>query len=100
VRLAVAARPAVSWLAPDPTAGCVTGTVRLLVVASSPRRIASVRFFDGKRRVATIRKGTVGVFAASWKAGKVKRGRHTLTAVAADAGGKTATARQSLRVCR
>ena len=59
-----------------------------------------MRFFDGRRRIATVRKNTVGLFAASWKAGKAKRGRHTLWAVAKDAGGRTATARATVRVCR
>jgi hypothetical protein len=100
VRITAAARPAVSWLAPDPAAGCVKGTARLLALASSPRRVVSVRFFDGARRIANVRRNTVGLFAASWKAGKAKRGKHTLKAVAKDAGGKTATARASVRVCR
>jgi hypothetical protein len=99
-RIAVAARPAVNWLAPDPTGACVKGTARLVVAASSPRRIVSVRFLDGKRRVATVRKGVAGLFAASWKTGKTKRGTHTLQALATDAKTKTATARERVRVCR
>src|SRR5207248_570351 len=35
VKIAVAARPAVSWLTPDPAAGCVKGTTRLVVAASA-----------------------------------------------------------------
>src|SRR5919108_488501 len=48
VRIAVAARPAVSWLLPDPATGCVKGTARLVVVASATPRIASVRLFHGQ----------------------------------------------------
>jgi hypothetical protein len=100
VRITAAARPAATWLLPDPSAGCVKGTTRLLVVASSPRRLVSTRFLDGKRRIATVRRNTAGLFVANWKAGKAKRGKHTLLAVVKDSGGKTATARRTVRVCR
>jgi subtilisin family serine protease len=99
VRIAAAARPAVTWLAPDPSAGCVKGKVGLIVDASSPRKIASVRFYDGKRRIGTVHKGQVGLYVGSWKTGKAKRGAHTLRAVARDAGGRTANARERVRVC-
>ena len=100
VHISVAARPAASWLAPDPSAGCVKGKVGLIVAASSPRKIASVRFYDGKRRIGTVRTGQVGLYVATWKTGKAKRGAHTLRVVARDAGGRTASARESVRVCR
>ena len=89
-----------AWLAPDPSAGCLKGKVRLIVAASAPRKIASVRFYDGKRRIGTVRRGQVGLFVGSWKTGKAKRGAHTLRAVARDAGGRTASARERVRVCR
>jgi hypothetical protein len=95
VRIAAAARPAVTWLAPDPSAGCVKGTVGLIVVASAPRKLASVRFYDGKRRIATVRTGPAGLFVAPWKAGKARRGAHTLRAVA-----RGASASERVRVCR
>jgi minor extracellular serine protease Vpr len=100
VRIAVAARPAVSWLIPDPAAGCVKGTARLVVVASASRRIASVRFFDGKRRIATVRTGTAGLYGANWRTARTKRGAHVLEALVRDAKGKTASARERVRVCR
>ena len=100
VRIAVASRPAVTWLVPDPAAGCVKGTARLVVVASAPRRIASVRFFDGKRRIATVRNGTAGLYAANWRTARAKRGAHVLRALVRDAKGKSATARERVRVCR
>jgi len=100
VHVAASARPAVSWLAPDATAGCVKGKVGLIVDASSPRKIASVRFYDGKRRIGTVRKGQIGLYVGTWKTAKAKRGAHTLRAVASDAGGHTAGARERVRVCR
>jgi hypothetical protein len=95
VRIAAAARPAVTWLAPDPSAGCVKGTVSLIVAASAPKKISSVRFYDGKRRLATDRNGQAGLFVATWKAGKAKRGAHVLRAVARDV-----SASERVRVCR
>jgi hypothetical protein len=100
VRIVARARPAVDWLAPDPAARCLEGTVRLVVAASSPRRITSVRFLDGKRRIATTKIGILDLFGADWKAGKAKRGTHRLTAIARDAKGRTATAHETVRVCR
>jgi subtilisin family serine protease len=101
VHIAAAARPAVSWLEPDPSAGCVKGTVRLIVAASSPRRIVSVRFFDGRRRLATVRTGEAGLYFTDWKTKKAKRGAHTLHAIAKDsAAGRYASAGERVRVCR
>jgi hypothetical protein len=94
VRIAAAARPAVTWLAPNPSAGCVKGSVALVVAASAPKRIAAVRFYDGKRRIATDRTGEAELFVATWKAGKAKRGAHVLRAVA-----RGASARERVRVC-
>jgi minor extracellular serine protease Vpr len=100
VRIAAAARPAVAWLAPNPSAGCLKGKVRLIADASAPRRILSVRFYDGKRRIATVRTGLDGLYAFTWKTTKAKRGAHTLRAIATEAKGRTATTRERVRVCR
>ena len=99
VHIAVAARPAVSWLIPDPAAGCVKGTARLVVLASASRRIASVKFLDGRRRIATVRKGTAGLFATNWRTRRAKRGAHVLQALVRDAKGRAASARERVRVC-
>jgi len=100
-RIAAAARPAATWLAPNPSAGCVKGKVDLVVAASAPKKIASVRFYVGKRRVATVRNGPGGLFVATWNAGKAKRGAHKLYAIALEEGApRGASTSERVRVCR
>jgi subtilisin family serine protease len=100
-RIAAAARPAATWLAPNPSAGCVMGKVDLVVAASAPKKIASVRFYVGKRRIATVRNGPGGLFVAPWNAGKAKRGAHKLYAIALEAGApRGASTSERVRVCR
>jgi minor extracellular serine protease Vpr len=91
--------PAVTWVAPAPHE-CVARSAALVVVASSTRRIRSVRFFADGRRVGVDRSGTAGVFTGSWRTRLARGGRHELTAVATDAGGRTLTAARDVRVCR
>jgi hypothetical protein len=105
VRIAAAARPAATWLAPNASAGCVKGNVDLVVAVSAPKRIAFVRFYDGKRRIATVRTGEADLFVATWKTGKAKRGAHTLYAIAVEAGAgrgarRGASTSERVRVCR
>jgi hypothetical protein len=101
VRIAAAARPSVTWLAPDPSAGCAKGKVALVVAASAPRKITSVRFYAGKRRIAIVRNGQAGLFVATWNTRKAKRGAHTLYAIAIEAAaGRGASTTERVRVCR
>lgn len=97
LRLQVVAGPAVTWLGPLPGNGCAGAGTRLEVAASAPGRVVSVRFFDGARPLATARKGAAGTYRAAWRAAA---GRHELRAVATDARGRTAEARQAVRVCK
>ncbi|MGE5689744.1 MAG: S8 family serine peptidase, partial [Pseudomonadota bacterium] len=99
VRLLVVAGPTVQWLYPD-RGECVRGRTGLAVVASSTRRVRSVRFLDGRKPIATVRSGEAGVFTAVWPTAKAKRGRHVLRAVVTDARGRSATAERATRVCR
>jgi hypothetical protein len=69
------------------------------VLASDTARISSVTFFDGKRRVATVRNGTLDLFIANWNPRRLAHGRHALRAVVADRSGRTATAARIARVC-
>jgi len=99
VRLRVVRRPTVAWIAPEVRA-CVARRERLAIVAGSPVRVRSVRFFDGERRIATVRRGVAGIYGANWRTGGLKRGRHVLRAVVRDASGKTAVTTRAVRVCR
>jgi minor extracellular serine protease Vpr len=90
--------PAVSWVSP-PANACVEKTVALVAVASSTRRVRSVRFLVDGQQVAIDRTGTSDVFTATWNARFALRGPHVLTALATDAAGRTFSAARTLRVC-
>ena len=98
-RIVAVRGPALTWLFPAPRR-CVGATAALAVVASATRRIRFVRFLDGTRRIATVRRGPGGIYAATWKTRRARRGLHRLRAVAVDAAGATATAARPVRVCR
>jgi hypothetical protein len=91
--------PAVTWLTPR-SRQCVSKTTPLAVVASSTRRVLSVRFGVDGRRLSVDRKGPGGLFVGSWHVGKNRRGRHVLSALATDAAGKRLSAVRPVRVCR
>jgi subtilisin family serine protease len=90
--------PTVTWLLPLGTS-CVKGRTSLAVAASAPGKIRTVRFYDGKRLITTVRKGAVGLYTANWRTGAAKRGPHKLRVVA-ESRGRTVRARRSVRVCR
>ncbi len=98
-RLEVAAGPAVTWLEPSAGGRCLEASVPLDVLASAPGRIVSVRFFDGARLLATVRKGSAGLYGATWRTKGTAAGRHELRAVATAANGRTAEAQRVARVC-
>jgi hypothetical protein len=62
--------------------------------------VRSVRFFDGRRRIARVTRGIEGLYITPWRTGKAHRGKHVLRAVATDRRGATASAKRLLRVCR
>ena len=99
VGLRVVRGTTINWLLPERGA-CVRGRVPLLVVAGSTRRISSVRFFDGRRRVGADRSGTAGLYSATWAAQRARRGRHVLRAVVTTRGGRRVAASRRVRVCK
>ena len=90
-------RPTLTWLLPRPRA-CATGG--LFVLAGASHGVRSVKFFDGKRLIATERRGSEGLFATPWRTAKARAGRHVLRAVVTDRRGATASATRRVRVCR
>jgi hypothetical protein len=72
----------------------------LVVLASSTAAVRSVRFVDGRRTIATVRRGGAGVFTATWRNGAAAKGRHTLRAIVTDARGRQARAERAVRICR
>ena len=97
-RIRVVRRPTLTWLTPLPRR-CVGRTVQLLVVASPPGKARTARFYDGKRRLRVLRRGIAGLYATTWRAGRTKRGPHTLRAVVR-VGGRRLEATRVVRVCR
>ena len=99
VRITGVAGPALTWVSPAENQ-CVARTARLVVVASSNKRLRSVRFFADGKQIGIDRKGTSDLYSGSWKARLASTGRHVLRAVASDAGGRTLAATRHVRVCR
>jgi len=98
-RLLAKAGPTATWLLPRPGA-CVPKTAGLFVLAGSTRGVRSVTFYDGKHRIAKVKRGFEGLFSTPWRTGKAHRGKHVLRAVVKDRRGATASASRLLRVCR
>jgi hypothetical protein len=61
--------------------------------------VRSVRFFDGKRRIAKVTRGIEGLYLTAWRTGKAARGKHVLRALVTDRRGATASAKRVVRVC-
>jgi hypothetical protein len=91
-------RPTVTWLLPLGTS-CLKGSTSLAVAASSTAKIGAIRFFDGKRLIKTVRRGTVGLYTANWLTRAVKRGPHKLRVVV-DSRGRSAQARRNVKICK
>jgi minor extracellular serine protease Vpr len=90
--------PAVTWIAPAASA-CVAKATSLAVMASSDKKVTSVRFLADGKQVARDGSGTADIFNGAWHSGKAGRGTHVLTAVATDAAGRHISARRTVRVC-
>jgi hypothetical protein len=99
VKLDVVSGPALSWVAPFANA-CATNVTRLLVVASSTKKVSSVTFFDGKKKVGAIKNGVQGLFGKDWNTKGARKGKHELRATARDAAGRTISATRTVRVCK
>ncbi len=97
LRLRGVSRPTITWLLPAGRS-CLRKRVTLAVAASAPSKVRSVRFFDGRRRIAMRRKGALGLYTATWRT-RSARGRHVLRAMIESRGGR-AVARHAVRVCR
>jgi minor extracellular serine protease Vpr len=98
VRLRVVDGPTINWLAPESNA-CAVAREPLLVVADSTARVHSVRFLVGDRRIATVARGTAGLYGTTWRTRGMKRGRYMLRSVVTDAQGRTANAVRRVRIC-
>jgi minor extracellular serine protease Vpr len=99
VRITGVSGPALTWVAPAENQ-CVGKTAGMLVVASSTKRVISVRFFADGKQISLDTKGASDVFGSSWSTRSAAAGLHELRAVATDAGGRTFAATRHVKVCR
>jgi hypothetical protein len=90
--------PTVTWLTPE-IRECASARTPLTVVAGSTAAVRSIRFTVDKKPIATVRRGTAGIYAATWRRGGAAKGRHMLRAIVTDAKGRTAEAQRVVRVC-
>ena len=97
--ITVVNRPTVTWLTPDGNE-CTTRRAQLAVLAASTAAVRSVRFFEGRKLLASDKRGSAGLFTAVWKRGGAAKGKHTLRAIVTDAKGRRAEARRVVRVCK
>jgi len=88
----------VTWLLPLGTS-CLKGRTSLAVAASAQSKINRILFFNGKRRIATLRRGSAGLYVAQWQTRAVRRGHHRLRVVVESRSG-SAKALRNVRVCR
>ena len=71
----------------------------LTVLAGSTATVRSVQFLLGTKPIATVRRGTAGIYGTTWRRGGAAKGRHTLRAIITDAKGRKAEAQRVVRVC-
>jgi hypothetical protein len=98
VRLDVVNHPTVTWLTPNSSV-CAAARTRLLVVASATKKIRHVQFFVDGKPIATIRRGSAGLYATTWAPKGLRVGTHGLQAVVQDAGRASGTASVSVKIC-
>jgi subtilisin family serine protease len=96
-KLHVVKAPTVSWLLPA-GGSCVASKVDLLLTAAAPGGIKTMRFtLDGKK----AGKGhSADVQLWTGKVGKLRKGKHVLTAVVTNRRGRTAKAKLRFRTCK
>ena len=90
--------PTATWITPE-IRECAGARTPLTVLAGSNAAVRSVQFREGKKQIATVRRGTADIYSATWRRAGAAKGRHTLRAIVTDAKGRTAEAQRVVRVC-
>jgi minor extracellular serine protease Vpr len=98
-KLTVVNGPTVTWIEP-PARVCALKQDRLLVVGGSNKRVKTVVFRDGAKRIGTDASGPGGIYSVTWKTAGLKKGVHHLTATLRDAAGHSAVAGRQLKICK
>jgi hypothetical protein len=96
-RLRVVKKPTESWLLPS-SGACVKKGDDLLLTAGAPDGIERVRFLLDGRKIAKAVRGPVHLWDGTL--GKLRGGRHVLSAVAVTHHGHSVTVRLRVRTCR
>jgi hypothetical protein len=86
--------PSVSLTAP--AAGSVSGNVLVAASATDNVGVAGVKFFDGATQIGA--EDTAAPYQVTWNTSSVANGPHSLTAIARDAAGNTASAAVAVTV--
>ena len=90
--------PSATWITPE-IRECATARTPLTVIAGSTVAVRSVQFLLGKKPIATVRRGTAGLYNTTWRRAGTAKGRHTLRAIVTDADGRKFEAQRVVRVC-
>jgi subtilisin family serine protease len=93
----VVAGAAVDWLAPARSA-CVAAGAKLVVAASAPAAVSTVRFAVDGRRVGVDRQGDQGIWSVRLPK-RLPAGKHRVSSTAVDATGRSATSTLTVRSC-
>ena len=98
-RISVGTKPTLTWLLPNRNA-CLRATTRLAVVTGSTKKLKTVVFYDGKKKIRAKKPDSAGLAFVDWNIKRAAKGKHALRATVRDARGRTATASRSVRVCK
>jgi len=93
----VVAGAAVDWLAPA-RSECVAAGAKLVVAASAPAAVSTVRFAVDGRRVGVDRHGDQGIWSVRLPK-RLPAGKHRVSSTAVDATGRSATSTLTVRSC-
>ena len=74
IRLRGVAGPTVTWLDPERTQCVNSRRQRLLVAADSNKRLRTLTFFDGNKRISRVAGTTAQLYVSTWPTGRAKRG--------------------------
>ena len=96
-RIRIVVGTAIDWIAPAQGA-CLAKQQTVTVAVSSTGAVAVVRFMLDGRRVGAARRAS-GLWTARIATAQIKRGRHTLEAVADSGKRNAASARRIVRAC-
>jgi hypothetical protein len=99
VKLAVVGKPTVTWLVPKQNA-CLRATTRLVVAAGSTKKLKTVVFSDGRKKIAAKKPDSAGLAFTDWNVKRAGKGKHVLRATVRDVRGHAASAHRVVRVCK